>query len=66
MVLITRQGSEPAVMIALSEYEGMMETLHLRRSPENARRLDAGIAQAEAGKVLESVWDEQAQAFRRP
>lgn len=53
MVLITRQGSEPAVLIALSEYEGMMETLHLRRSPANAARLDEAIAQAEAGEFIE-------------
>jgi antitoxin YefM len=34
-VLVTRQGSEPVVMIAQSEYEGMVETLHL---VSNAKR----------------------------
>ncbi|HEY5722396.1 MAG TPA: type II toxin-antitoxin system prevent-host-death family antitoxin [Allosphingosinicella sp.] len=52
-VLITRQGSEPVVMLAQSEYEGMMETLHLRRSPANAARLDDAIARAEAGDFVE-------------
>jgi antitoxin YefM len=66
MVVITRQGSEPAVLIALSEYEGMVETLHLRRSPENARILDESIAQAEAGEVIEVVWDENMGRFTRP
>jgi antitoxin YefM len=66
MVVITRQGSEPAVLIALSEYEGMVETLHLRRSPENARILDESIAQAEAGDVIEVVWDENLGRFTRP
>lgn len=64
MVLITRQGSEPAVLIALSEYESMMETLHLRRSPANAARLDEAIAEAEAGKGIEVVWDEKTQAYK--
>ena len=65
MVLITRQGSEPAVLIALSEYESMMEALHLRRSPANAAWLDAAIAEADAGKGFEVVWDEESQAYKR-
>jgi antitoxin YefM len=52
-ILVTRQGSEPVVMLAQSEYEGMMETLHLRSSPANAARLDASIAEAEAGRFIE-------------
>lgn len=51
-ILVTRQGSEPVVMLAQSEYEGMMETLHLRRSPVNAARLDEAIAQSKAGKLI--------------
>jgi antitoxin YefM len=51
-ILVTRQGSEPVVMLAQSEYEGMMETLHLRRSPANAARLDEAIAQSQAGKLI--------------
>jgi antitoxin YefM len=60
MVLITRQGSEPAVLIALSEYEGMVETMHLRRNPANAARLDASIAELNAGDMIEVVWNGQA------
>ena len=52
-ILVTRQGSEPVVMLAQSEYEGMMETLHLRSSPANTARLDASIAEAEAGQLIE-------------
>ena len=64
-VLVTRQGHEPVVMLAQSEYEGMMETLHLQRSPENARRLNEAIADAEAGRnMIEVEWDEQAKAYR--
>jgi antitoxin YefM len=51
-ILVTRQGSEPVVILAHSEFESMMETLYLRRSPANAARLDASIAQAEAGELV--------------
>jgi antitoxin YefM len=64
-ILVTRQGHEPVVMLAQSEYESMLETLHLKSSPANARRLDESIAQAERGEVLEVFWDERTQAFER-
>lgn len=52
-VLVTRQGSQPVVLLAQSEYDGMMETLHLMSSPANAARLTASIAEAEAGNFVE-------------
>jgi len=52
-VLITRQGAKPVVMISLEEFEGWVETVHLLRSPKNAERLLASIAEFEAGK-----WEE--------
>lgn len=64
-ILVTRQGSEPVVMLAQSEYESMVETLYLKSSPANARVLDESIAQAERGEVFEVIWNEQAQAFER-
>ena len=64
-ILVTRQGSEPVVMLAQSEYEGMLETLHLRSTPANAMRLNESIAEFEAGKGFEVVWDEETQAFKR-
>lgn len=64
-VLVTRQGHEPVVMLAQSEYDGLMETLHLRSSPANAARLDEAIADADAGRnMIEVEWDEQAQSYR--
>ena len=50
---ITRQNARSVVMIAEDEYEGMMETLHLLRSPANAARLLRSIAAADAGKLIE-------------
>jgi len=63
-ILVTRQGSEPVVMLAQSEYEGLLETLHLRSSPANARALDESIAELDAGKGFEVIWDEKAQAYK--
>lgn len=64
-ILVTRQGSEPAVLLAQSEYERMMETLHLLSNPVNAARLNESIAALDAGEGFEVVWDEETQAYKR-
>jgi len=38
-VVITRAGHTPVVLVALDDYEALQETIHLLRSPANARRL---------------------------
>lgn len=38
-IVITRAGHDPVVMVLLAEYESLLETVHLMRSPVNARRL---------------------------
>jgi antitoxin YefM len=50
-IIITRQNEESVVMISLADYNALMETNHLLRSPANARRLLASIAQDRAGQV---------------
>ena len=50
---VTRQGGRPVVVISEEEFDGWMETLHLLRSPANARRLLASIVSANAGKLRE-------------
>jgi antitoxin YefM len=50
---ITRQNARTVVMMSEEEYEGLMETLHLLRSPANAVRLLRSIAEADAGKLTE-------------
>jgi antitoxin YefM len=50
---VTRQNARGVVMISEEEYEGLMETLYLLRSPDNAERLTASIRAAEAGEVRE-------------
>jgi antitoxin YefM len=48
---ITRQNARTVVMMSEDEYEGMVETLHLLRSPANAERLLRSIKAADAGRL---------------
>jgi antitoxin YefM len=48
-VVIHRRGSEDVALIAASELESLNETVHLLRSPRNAERLFAALAEARAG-----------------
>ncbi|MGR3384050.1 type II toxin-antitoxin system Phd/YefM family antitoxin [Roseovarius indicus] len=52
-VVVTRKNREAVVMISLDEYNAIQETLHLQKSPENARRLQSSIAQLNAGQGTE-------------
>jgi antitoxin YefM len=63
-VLITRQGHEPVVMMAQSEYDGLMETLYLKSTPANAARLNEAIAALDRGDGIEVVWDGEAKSYR--
>jgi len=51
--IITRRNGEAVVMVSLSEWNSILETEHLLRSPENARRLRESIAQLDRGEVVE-------------
>lgn len=42
-VTITRGAHPPVVMMSLEDFESLEETMHLIRSPENARRLAKGM-----------------------
>jgi antitoxin YefM len=50
-LLVTRQNARSVVMVSEDEYEGLMETVHLLRSPANTRRLLESIAEANSGKL---------------
>src|SRR5207244_3110603 len=50
---VTRQNARTVVLLSADEYEGMLETLHLVRSPANAKRLLRSIHKANAGKLIE-------------
>lgn len=51
-IVINRQQKGSVVMMSLEDYNGLMETLHLLRSPRNAERLLRSIRQAERGEVV--------------
>lgn len=52
-VVVTRKKREAVVMISLDEYNSIQETLHLLKSPANARRLEEAISQLDAGRGTE-------------
>ena len=52
-LVVTRQNARSVVMMSEEEYEALMETLHLLRSPANASRLLRSIEEAEAGSLRE-------------
>jgi antitoxin YefM len=52
-LLVTRQNARSVVMVSEDDYEGLMETVHLLRSPANATRLLESIAQANTGALTE-------------
>ena len=47
-VIIRRGDGDDVAMIAADELRGLVETLHLLRSPENARRLLTALRRAQA------------------
>ena len=49
-IIVTRNREQAVVMISLEDYKSMEETAYLLRSPVNARRLLASIAELEQGK----------------
>ncbi len=48
-LIITRNGQPSVVMMSLEDYKALEETAYLLRSPANAQRLLASIAQLETG-----------------
>ena len=64
-IRLTRRGKAPVVLVAADEYEALMETAHLLRSPANAERLLAALAQARAGEGIPRPLDELRADFDR-
>jgi antitoxin YefM len=57
-IVITRRGAENVALIPEDELSSMMETIHLLRSPENARRLLTALNRAYENSVQPSSLDE--------
>jgi len=48
--IITREDAGDAVVMSMSHYNSLMETLHLLRSPENSAHLSRSISQYRASR----------------
>jgi len=51
VTVISRRDADDAVLMSLETYNSMVETMHLLRSPANARHLAKSIAQYQKGQV---------------
>jgi antitoxin YefM len=61
-LFVTRQNARSVVLISEEDYEGLMETVHLLKSPANAARLLRSIKEADQGKLTERDIVEPAKA----
>ncbi|MBM3762603.1 MAG: type II toxin-antitoxin system prevent-host-death family antitoxin [Acidobacteria bacterium] len=50
-VIVRRKGSRDVALIPASELAGLLETAHLLRSPQNAKRLLSALRRSRAGNV---------------
>ena len=48
-LIVTRQSKEPVVVLSLSDYKALEETIYLMQSANNAKRLNRSIKQLEDG-----------------
>lgn len=51
--VITRRDADDAVVMSLDQFNGLMETVHLLKSPANAAHLSKSIQQYRAGETQE-------------
>lgn len=59
-VTITRSGRPVAVLLAVEEYEALLETLEVLAENELTRAVEEGLDDVQAGRVVshEDVWAE--------
>lgn len=63
VVIIQRRGHEDVAMLPADELSSLLETLHLLRSPNNARRLFDALDEADAGRGKVMTVEELRQEF---
>jgi antitoxin YefM len=51
--IISRRDADDAVVMSLEQFNGLMETVHLLKSPSNARHIANSIEQYRSGKTEE-------------
>ncbi len=52
-LIITRNGEQSVVMLSLEDFKALEETAYLLRTPANAQRVLAAVAQLNAGKGVQ-------------
>ena len=52
-LFVTRTNGEDVVVLSKSDYDSMLETFYLLKSPKNAQRLLEGIVEFKKGKGKE-------------
>lgn len=57
-VELVRRGHETLAILPASELSSLMETAHLLRSPENARRLLAAMERSRRGELRKTSMEE--------
>ncbi|MGV0981956.1 MAG: type II toxin-antitoxin system Phd/YefM family antitoxin [Polynucleobacter sp.] len=55
VAIISRRDADDAVVMSLNTYNSMMETLHLLKSPANAKHLEKSLAQYRKGQTKEKT-----------
>ena len=58
VVIIQRRGSEDVALITADELAGILETAHLLRSPNNAKRLFTALERAREASGVPQTIDE--------
>lgn len=51
--IISRRDADDAVVMSLDQFNGLMETVHLLKSPDNASHLTKSIQQYHRGQVVQ-------------
>jgi antitoxin YefM len=51
--IISRRDADDAVVMSLDQFNSLMETVHLLKSPANAGHLAKSIKQYQSGKTVE-------------
>ncbi len=54
-VSVTRKNQPAVIILSLEDYESLVETAYLLRSPKNAERLTRAIARLKSHNLLASI-----------
>lgn len=57
-VIVSRSKGKNVVVMGLTEYNSLIETLHLLSTPGNRKRLEESIDQLHAGKTISYSFDD--------